>query len=158
MQVPDQTADGPVHPRLRARAAADVLRLRLSQDYAHSKTLVLRFGRGILQKKMFLGHCWKCDNLLHPVRQLLFLRLRQQEEVCCEEGRLDAKLRNISILSSMYLHILFMCFTIDILSSLNSIVDVHGKCKMYVIVCSDSVYICTKIFTTTKINVGKDKW
>ena len=83
---------------------------------------------------MFLGHCWKCDNLLHPVRQLLFLRLRQQEEeVRCEEGRLDAKLRNISILSSMYLHILFMCFTIDILSSLNSIVDVHGKCKMYML-------------------------
>ena len=47
LQVPDQTADGPVHPRLRARAAADVLRLRLSQDYAYSKTLVLRFGRGI---------------------------------------------------------------------------------------------------------------
>ena len=47
LQIPDQTADGPVHPRLRARAAADVLRLRLSQDYAHSKTLVLRFGRGV---------------------------------------------------------------------------------------------------------------
>ena len=47
MQVPDQTADGAVHPRLRARAAADVLRLRLSQDYADSKALVLWFGRGI---------------------------------------------------------------------------------------------------------------
>merc|ERR1712218_398886 len=98
-------------------AAADVLRLRLSQDYADS-------------------HCWKCDNLLHPVRQLLFLRLCQQEEkVCCEERRLDAKLRDISILSSMYIyfaHVFYHRYSFIFLK-----ID-HSKCKMYQ--CSDSVY------------------